>query len=112
MRGVPSADGPGSRALQPSATICNHLWLQVRVDPEVEHFLHEFWGMIGHLVNTIIFVISGVSLACDSRVHSLRPGSSRRRAYQPISQHLHHAGHRSWLIASGCKSQMFASDGM
>lgn len=24
------------------------------------HFLHEFWGMVGHLVNTLIFVIAGI----------------------------------------------------
>ena len=34
-------------------------WGQVRVDPTVAHFLHEFWGMVGHLVNTIIFVLAG-----------------------------------------------------
>jgi len=33
---------------------------KVRIDPGVEHFLHEFWGMVGHLTNTIIFVLSGV----------------------------------------------------
>ena len=33
---------------------------QVRIDPGVEHFLHEFWGMVGHLTNTIIFVVSGI----------------------------------------------------
>lgn len=33
---------------------------KVRIDPGVEHFLHEFWGMVGHLVNTIVFVLSGI----------------------------------------------------
>ena len=33
---------------------------KVRIDPGVEHFLHEFWGMVGHLVNTLVFVLSGI----------------------------------------------------
>ena len=35
-------------------------WGKVRVDPGVTHFLHEFWGMVGHLVNTMIFTLAGV----------------------------------------------------
>ena len=33
---------------------------KVRIDPECEHFLHAFWGMVGHLVNTVIFSLSGI----------------------------------------------------
>ena len=32
---------------------------KVRIDADVEHFLHEFWAMVGHLVNTLIFILSG-----------------------------------------------------
>jgi len=35
---------------------------KVRIDSRVEHFLHEFWGMVGHLINTIIFTISGITI--------------------------------------------------
>ena len=35
---------------------------KVRLDPGVEHFLHGFWAMVGHLTNTIIFVIAGSKL--------------------------------------------------
>jgi NhaP-type Na+/H+ or K+/H+ antiporter len=34
-----------------------------KISPEVAHFLHEFWGMVGYLCNTILFVITGVILA-------------------------------------------------
>ena len=33
---------------------------KVRIDPECEHFLHAFWGMVGHLINTVIFSLSGI----------------------------------------------------
>ena len=33
---------------------------KVRIDTNIEHFLHEFWGMVGHLVNTLVFVLSGI----------------------------------------------------
>jgi len=33
---------------------------QIRIDPHVSHFLHSFWSMVGHLVNTILFIIAGI----------------------------------------------------
>ena len=33
---------------------------KVCVDARVEHFLHEFWGMVGHLVNTLLFTLAGI----------------------------------------------------
>jgi len=33
---------------------------RVRVDPRLMHFLHEFWGMMGHLVNTVLFTVAGM----------------------------------------------------
>ena len=34
-------------------------WGKVRLDPRAVHFLHEFWAMVGHIVNLIIFVLAG-----------------------------------------------------
>jgi NhaP-type Na+/H+ or K+/H+ antiporter len=39
-----------------------------KISPEVAHFLHEFWGMVGYLCNTILFVITGVILAMHKYV--------------------------------------------
>ena len=33
---------------------------KVCIDARVEHFLHEFWGMVGHLVNTLLFTLAGI----------------------------------------------------
>lgn len=30
------------------------------ISPETEHELHDFWGMLGHLANTVLFFITGV----------------------------------------------------
>lgn len=30
------------------------------ISPDVEHEVHEFWGMLGHLANTVLFFITGV----------------------------------------------------
>ena len=38
-------------------------WGRASIDPHAEHFLHGFWGSVGHLVNTLIFVISGLTIA-------------------------------------------------
>jgi sodium/hydrogen exchanger 10/11 len=35
---------------------------RLAISPEVGHFLHEFWTMIGHLANTVIFVLIGLIL--------------------------------------------------
>jgi NhaP-type Na+/H+ or K+/H+ antiporter len=42
---------------------------QSRIDPRVVHFLHEFWGMVGHLINTFLFTLSGciIVLSIDPR---------------------------------------------
>ena len=37
-------------------------WGSIRVDPRAVHFLHEFWGMVGHIVNLIIFVMAGIMI--------------------------------------------------
>lgn len=44
---------------------------QSRIDPRVVHFLHEFWGMVGHLINTFLFTLSGIII-----VLSIDPRSS------------------------------------
>ena len=44
---------------------------RVRLDPEVAHFLHGeegFWGVVGYLVNTLIFVISGLVMILNIEV--------------------------------------------
>ena len=33
---------------------------RTKLDPSTEHFLHEFWGMVGYLINTLLFTISGL----------------------------------------------------
>ena len=35
---------------------------KVRISPEVEGYLHNFWELIGYISNTVIFVVSGASL--------------------------------------------------
>jgi sodium/hydrogen exchanger 10/11 len=35
---------------------------RLAISPEVAHFLHEFWTMIGYLANTVIFVLIGLIL--------------------------------------------------
>ena len=35
-------------------------WGRAHVDPHAEHFLHELWMTIGHVVNLIIFVLAGI----------------------------------------------------
>ena len=53
---------------------------QVRIDPGVEHFLHEFWGMVGHLVNTLIFVMAGIIIILNVRV--TLDGTTRRPMFR------------------------------
>jgi NhaP-type Na+/H+ or K+/H+ antiporter len=33
------------------------------VSPTIEHFMHQFWGMMAHVANTLVFVMSGVLCA-------------------------------------------------
>jgi sodium/hydrogen exchanger 10/11 len=30
------------------------------VSPNIEHFMHQFWGMLAHIANTLVFVMSGL----------------------------------------------------
>ncbi len=62
----------------------------MRIDPRVEHFLHEFWGMVGHLVNTLIFVISGVIIVTSIDVSctlSTHPSDPNPFAYLTLCSH-------------------------
>lgn len=36
---------------------------RTRISPEVEEFLHEFWEYLAFLANTLIFLITGVTIA-------------------------------------------------
>ena len=40
-------------------------WGRTKLDPKTEHFLHEFWSMVGYLVNTLIFTISGLIIVIN-----------------------------------------------
>ena len=66
----------------PHTTVRPHVSVrtQVRIDPGVEHFLHEFWGMVGHLVNTLIFVMAGmiIILKVKHKTGSQAAGPGRR----------------------------------
>ena len=39
---------------------------RTRISPEVEHFLHEFWGLTGYLANTVVFLLVGVKAVTDN----------------------------------------------
>ena len=59
-----TAFGPAMQMSGVLAVVCYGLVFaspfgKVCIDPNVEHFLHEFWGMVGHLINTLIFILSG-----------------------------------------------------
>lgn len=36
---------------------------RTRISPEVSHFLHQFWEMMSHVANTLIFLLVGVVIA-------------------------------------------------
>jgi NhaP-type Na+/H+ or K+/H+ antiporter len=42
------------------------------VSPSVEHFMHEFWEMMGFLANTIIFILSGLIIVEKYSDESIR----------------------------------------
>ncbi|RDH44311.1 cation:proton antiporter [Zooshikella ganghwensis] len=46
---------------------------RTRISPEVGEFLHNFWGMMAHMANTLIFLLVGILIA--SRVHWDNPES-------------------------------------
>jgi sodium/hydrogen exchanger 10/11 len=39
---------------------------QTKISSEVQHFMHEFWEMLGYLANTLIFTITGVEVVAQS----------------------------------------------
>eukprot|EP00325_Prymnesiales_sp_UTEX-LB-985_P033684 CAMPEP_0174733314 /NCGR_PEP_ID=MMETSP1094-20130205/61062_1 /TAXON_ID=156173 /ORGANISM="Chrysochromulina brevifilum, Strain UTEX LB 985" /LENGTH=682 /DNA_ID=CAMNT_0015935955 /DNA_START=67 /DNA_END=2112 /DNA_ORIENTATION=+ len=54
---------------------------RVRIDPEIAHFLHGengFWGVVGHLVNTLIFVISGITIILNVKLTGVAYEDHRR----------------------------------
>ena len=42
------------------------------ISPSAEHFLHEFWEMMGFLANTLIFILSGLIIVGPDRCPVLR----------------------------------------
>ena len=69
--------GPSGQMSGVLSTVCYGLvfaspYGRVRIDPSIEHFMHEFWSMVGHLFNTIIFVISGFIIVVN--IDPLRNG--------------------------------------
>jgi Na+/H+ antiporter len=40
---------------------------KTRVSPEVSHFLHRFWGLLGFIANTLIFLLVGLVIAGEGR---------------------------------------------
>jgi len=36
------------------------------ISPEVFHFMHEFWEILGYIANTIIFLITGIAIAYNA----------------------------------------------
>lgn len=49
------------------ALVVSGLWMgskgKTKVSPEVSHFLHGFWGLLGHIANTLIFFLVGLVVA-------------------------------------------------
>ena len=41
---------------------------RTRISPEVTHFLHQFWEMMGYIANTLIFIIVGIVIALQVRL--------------------------------------------
>ena len=37
-------------------------WGSVSVDPRAIHFMHSFWGMLGHIVNLFVFMVAGARI--------------------------------------------------
>ncbi|WP_442505741.1 cation:proton antiporter [Novipirellula sp. SH528] len=38
-------------------------WGRTQISPEVAHFLHRFWQMLGYIANTLIFFLVGLAMA-------------------------------------------------
>jgi hypothetical protein len=49
------------------AVVAAGLWMsgtgRTKISPEVSHFLHRFWGTLGHIANTLIFFLVGLVIA-------------------------------------------------
>ncbi len=45
---------------------------RTRISPEVSHFLHQFWHMMSHIANTLIFFIVGIVIALNISLASQR----------------------------------------
>ena len=49
------------------AVVVSGLWMsssgRTKISPEVEHFLHRFWGTLGYIANTLIFFLVGFVIA-------------------------------------------------
>lgn len=39
---------------------------RTKISPEVEHFLHEFWGIAAFIANTLIFILVGVVISSQA----------------------------------------------
>ncbi len=40
---------------------------KTRISPEVSHFMHDFWGLVAFIANTLIFIIVGVIISLRSQ---------------------------------------------
>ena len=58
------------------AVVASGLWMsgsgRTKISPEVEHFLHRFWGTLGYVANTLIFFLVGFVIAQKLDRASLR----------------------------------------
>ncbi len=52
------------------AVVVSGLWMsssgRTKISPEVEHFLHRFWGTLGYIANTLIFFLVGFVIAKET----------------------------------------------
>jgi Na+/H+ antiporter len=60
------------------AVVVAGLWMsaqgKTKVSPEVSHFLHRFWGMLGFVANTLIFFLVGLVIASEARLATAAEG--------------------------------------
>ena len=59
---------------------------RTRISPEVEHFLHEFWELFAFIANTLIFLIVGYIICCNSRCscncnYTIFPSNEKSRVW-------------------------------
>ena len=52
------------------AVVVAGLWMsgqgKTKISPEVQHFLHRFWEMLGYIANTLIFFLVGLVIAVQA----------------------------------------------